>query len=129
MPRANDEVAELLQEYADLISISGGDAYKARAYEKAARSVGGYHGDVATLDEQGLGKIPNVGKSIAVKIREYLDTGTLAALEELRGQIPEGVRSLISIPTLGPKKALVLHQELEIGSVEELLDALHEGRL
>lgn len=129
MPRANDEVAELLQEYSDLISISGGDQTKARAYEKAARSVGGYHGDIERLDEKGLLAITNVGKSIAQKIREYLDTGTIAVLEELRGEIPEGVRSLISIPGLGPKRAMVLHQQLDIGSVEELLDALHEGRL
>jgi DNA polymerase (family X) len=129
MPRANDEVAEVLQEYSDLISISGGDPHKARAYEKAARSVGGYHGDVTTLDEKGLGRIPNVGKSIAVKIREYLDTKTMAALEELRAEIPDGVRALISIPTLGPKKALVLYEELQVASVEELLDALNEGRL
>jgi DNA polymerase (family 10) len=129
VPRANDEVAELLQEYSDLISISGGDKTKARAYEKAARSVGGYHGDIGSLDEKGLLAITNVGKSIAQKIREYLDTGTIEVLEELRGEIPEGVRSLISIPGLGPKRAMVLHQELEIGSVEELLDALHEGRL
>src|ERR671918_650951 len=87
MPRANEDIEALLQEYSDLISISGGDAYKARAYEKAARSVGGYHGDVATLDEEGLGKIPNVGKSIAVKIREYLETGAIDALHDgrLRG--------------------------------------------
>ena len=129
MPRANEEVAELLQEYSDLISISGGDKTKARAYEKAARSVGGYHGDIGSLDEKGLLAITNVGKSIAQKIREYLETGTIEVLEELRGEIPEGVRSLISIPGLGPKRAMVLHQELEIGSVEELLDALHEGRL
>jgi DNA polymerase (family 10) len=70
-----------------------------------------------------------VGTSIAKKIREYLDTGTIGALEDLRGEIPEGVRSLISIPGLGPKRAMLLHQELSIGSVEELLDALHEGRL
>jgi DNA polymerase (family 10) len=129
MPRANEEVAELLQEYADLISISGGDAFKARAYEKAARSVGGYHGDAAALDDKGLSAIPNVGKSIAVKIREYLDTGTIHALEELRAEIPDGVRALISIPTLGPKKALVLYEELHVASIEELLDALQEGRL
>jgi DNA polymerase (family X) len=129
MPRANDEVAEVLQEYADLISISGGDPHKARAYEKAARSVGGYHGDAATLDEKGLERIPNVGKSIAVKIREYLQTGAIAALEELRAEIPDGVRALISIPTLGPKKALVLYERLEVASVEELLDAIHEGKL
>jgi DNA polymerase (family 10) len=129
MPRANEEVAELLQEYADLISISRGDAFKARAYEKAARSVGGYHGDAATLDDRGLSEIPNVGKSIAVKIREYLDTGTIHALEELRAEIPDGVRALISIPTLGPKKALVLYEELHVASIEELLDGLQEGRL
>src|ERR671922_1264216 len=129
MPRANDEVSELLQEYSDLISISGGDAFKARAYEKAARSVGGYHGDVRSLDERALGKIPNVGASIAEKIREYLQTGSMAALERLRGQIPDGVRSLMAIPTLGPKKAMKLYEDLHVASPEELLDALHEQRL
>ena len=129
MPRANDEVAELLQEYSDLIAISGGDKTKARAYEKAARSVGGYHGDVEKLDERGLLAITNVGKSTAKKIREYLDTGTISVLEDLRAEIPEGVRSLTAIPGLGPKRAMLLYQELEIGSVQELLDAMESGRL
>jgi DNA polymerase (family X) len=129
MPRTNDEVAELLQEYSDLISISGGDAVKARAYEKAARSVGGYHGDVAAMDERGLNRIPNVGKSIAAKIQEYVDAGSIQALEDLRSEIPDGVRALISIPTLGPKKALKLYEVLRVASIEELLDALHQGRL
>ncbi|HEX5949010.1 MAG TPA: helix-hairpin-helix domain-containing protein, partial [Actinomycetota bacterium] len=129
MPRANDEVAELLQEYSDLVSISGGDAFKARAYEKAARSVAGYHGDVGTLEPKALDAIPNVGKSIAEKIREYLDTGSIESLERLRGQIPDGVRSLMAIPTLGPKKAMKLYEELHVASPEELLDALHDQRL
>jgi DNA polymerase (family X) len=42
MGRPNDEVAELFQEFADLLSITGEAAYKVRAYEKAARSIGGY---------------------------------------------------------------------------------------
>jgi DNA polymerase (family X) len=129
MPRANDEVAELLQEYSDLTSISGGDAFKARAYEKAARSVAGYHGDVHTLEPKAIDAIPNVGKSIAEKIREYLDTGSIEALERLRGQIPDGVRSLMAIPSLGPKKAMKLYEELHVASPEELLDALHQQRL
>ncbi len=129
MPRANDEVADLLQEYSDLIAISGGDPTRARSYEKAARSVGGYHGDIDTLDEKGLLAISNVGKSTAKKILEYLDTGSIPALEDLRAEIPEGVRSLIGIPGLGPKRAMLLYQQLEIGSVEELADALEGGRL
>src|SRR5687767_1184641 len=129
MPRANEAVEALLMEYADLISISGGDPFKARAYEKAARSIGGYHTEIATLDLKGIMAIPNVGKSIAEKVVEFLDSGSIPGVEELRAQIPAGVRELISIPTLGPKKALVLYRDLRIASVEELADAIHEGRL
>jgi len=129
MPRTNDAVEGLLQEYADLLSISGGDAFRVRTYEKAARSVGGYHTDIAGLDEKGILAIPNVGKSIAEKIQEYFRTGAINALEELRAQIPAGVRQMIAISTLGPKKAMLLYRDLNISSVEELADAIHEGRL
>jgi len=127
--RSNEEVAALLQEYSDLLAILGDDSFKARAYEKAARSVGGYHAEVSTLDAAGSRRIPNVGASVAEKIQEVLRTGTFQALEDLRADVPDGVRSLIGIPTLGPKKALKLYEELQIASVEELLDALHEHRL
>ena len=129
MARANDDVEALLQEYADLLSISGGDAFRVRTYEKAARSVGGHHADIATLDRKGLQGIPNVGKSIAEKIQEYFDKGSINALEELRAQVPAGVRQMISIPGLGPKKAMVLYRDLHLASVQELADAIHEGRL
>ncbi|KUO16559.1 DNA polymerase/3'-5' exonuclease PolX [Streptomyces dysideae] len=129
MARSNDEVAALFQEYADLISITGGDAYRARVYEKAARSIGGHHAEVSTLDTKGLQAIPNVGKSIAEKIIEYFQGGSVSAVEELRAKIPAGVRRLTAIPTLGPKKACVLYEELGISSVEELADAIHEERL
>ncbi|KWX01980.1 PHP domain protein [Carbonactinospora thermoautotrophica] len=129
MARPNEEVATLLQEYADLISITGGDAYKARAYEKAARAIGGYHEDVSTLDLKGLQRIPGVGKSIAEKVLEYFETGSVHAVEELRAKIPAGVRRLTEIPTLGPKRAMTLYEELGVASVEELVDAIHAGRL
>jgi DNA polymerase (family 10) len=129
MPRPNEQVEALLQEYADLMAISGGDAFRVRTYEKAARSVGGYHADVGTLDRDGLLKIPNVGHSTADKILEFLRSGRVEAIEKLRAEIPAGVRELISIPTLGPKKAMVLYRDLHIASVEELADAIQAGML
>ena len=129
MPRANDAVEAMLIEYADLQSILFDDPYKPRAYEKAARAVGGYPVD---LEGKGLGeivKIPSVGKSIGVKIQEFLETGTLAELEALREKIPAGVRELTRIPGLGPKKAMVLYQDLGIGSVEELEAAIADDRV
>ncbi|MER6051240.1 DNA polymerase/3'-5' exonuclease PolX [Streptomyces sp. NPDC001793] len=129
MVRANEEVEALLQEYADLIAISGGDAFKARAYEKAARAIGGHPADVSKLDAKGLREIPHVGASIAEKVVEYLRSGRVSVIEETRATIPAGVRELITIPTLGPKKALVLYEDLGITSVDQLLDAVHEERL
>jgi DNA polymerase (family X) len=129
MPRTNDLVEALLQEYADLMAISGGDAFRVRTYEKAARSVGGYHADLSTLDEKGLQQISNVGGSTAKKILEILETGTFHQLEELREEVPASVRQMISVPGLGPKKAMLLYKDLHISSVEELADAIHEGTL
>ncbi|MET9514614.1 DNA polymerase/3'-5' exonuclease PolX [Streptomyces sp. NPDC002994] len=129
MVRANDQVEALLQEYADLIAIRGGEAFKARAYEKAARAVGGYPEDVAELDTKGLREIPNVGKSVADKIMEYLRTGRMSVVEEARASVPAGVRELIMIPGLGPRKAMVLYEELTVASVDQLLDAIHKERL
>jgi DNA polymerase (family X) len=129
MARPNEEVEALLQEYADLISITGGDAFKARAYEKAARAIGGHHADVSRLDVKGLQQIPNVGKSVAEKIVEYFRVGKVPAIEEARAKIPAGVRELTAIPTLGPKKAMALFETLHISSIDELVDAIHAEKL
>jgi DNA polymerase (family 10) len=129
MARPNDEVEALLREYADLIAITGGDAFKARAYEKAARAIGGYPADVSRLAPEGLREIPGVGRSIADKVAEYLSTGHVPAIEETRAAIPAGVRELMSIPTLGPKKAMTLYEDLRIASVDQLLDAVRAGAL
>jgi DNA polymerase (family X) len=127
--RANEQVEEVLNEYRDLLAIVSTDTYKPRAYEKAARSIGGHHADIADFDVKELMDIPNVGKSLAEKVHEYLKTGTMSGLDELRAQVPAGVRQLMSIPGLGPKRAMTLYQERHIASLEELLDAIHGKQL
>ncbi|MCX4756369.1 DNA polymerase/3'-5' exonuclease PolX [Kitasatospora purpeofusca] len=129
MARLNDKVRELLQEYADLISITGGDAFRARAYEKAARAVGGHPADIDGLDVKGLQQIPGVGRSTAEKIAEYLSGGRIEALETLRAEIPTGVRAMMSVPGVGPKRALALYRDLGIASVDELAEAIRADRL
>jgi DNA polymerase (family X) len=129
MPQANEMVAALLQEYADLLQIAGGDQFRARNYEKAAKSVAGYSGDVALLDAATLRQIPGVGTSIAAKIIQFQQTGTIAALEDMRATVPDGVREMTRIPALGPKRALQLYRDLGISSVAELSAAIDQGRL
>jgi len=127
--RTNDEVAALLAEYADLLAITGGDGFRIRSYEKAARSIAGYPDDLAALDAGAAARIPNVGQAIAAKIGEYLRTGSIHQLEELRAKVPAGVRRLTEVPGLGPKRAMALYTERGIDSVDGLAAAIDAGRL
>jgi DNA polymerase (family X) len=129
VPRVNDEVAELLNEYAELHLMTGGDQFRARSYEKAARAIAGHADDVSQLSPDQLQQIPGVGKAIAGKVAEIGATRTFAALERLRADIPDGVLQLTRIPALGPKRALLLHRELGVSSPAELRDAIKAGRL
>ncbi len=125
----NEEIAARLREYAELTQITGGDVFRARNYEKAARSVRGWGDDIGQLDAKALRAIPGVGASIAAKIAEYRDTSSIKALDELRAQIPPGVLELTRVPGLGPKRALQLSRDLGVQSVDELAAAIKAGRL
>ena len=125
----NEEIAGLLREYAELTQITGGDVFRARNYEKAARSVRGWGDDVGQLDATALRAIPGVGASIAAKIAEYRQSGSIRALDELRAKIPPGVLELTRVPGLGPKRALQLNRDLGVESVDDLAAAIKAGRL
>jgi DNA polymerase (family 10) len=129
MAWANEEIAGLLREYAELTQITGGDVFRARNYEKAARSVRGWADDISQLDATGLRTIPGVGASIAAKIAEYRETGRIKALDELRAKIPPGVLELTRVPGLGPKRALQLNHDLGVQSVDDLAVAIKAGKL
>ncbi|HEU5419686.1 MAG TPA: DNA polymerase/3'-5' exonuclease PolX [Streptosporangiaceae bacterium] len=129
MAQANEAAAALLSEYAELLQMTGGDMFRVRVYEKAARAVAGHAADITGLGPAQLQKIPGVGKSIAEKVTEIGATGTFAALEDLRGRIPAGVLALTRIPALGPKRALALHEELGVSSPAELKGAIAAGQL
>jgi DNA polymerase (family 10) len=129
MANANDQVAALLDEYADLMVMTGGDPFRARVFTKAARAVAAYPQDVAELPSTALLRIPGVGKSIAAKVAEIAGTGTFAELEDLRADIPDGVRQLTRIPALGPRRALQLYRELAVSTPDQLREAIAGGRL
>src|SRR5215469_4272510 len=129
MPKANDTAAALLDEYADLMVMTGGDPFRARNYGKAARAIAAHSQEVSELSAPELLRIPGVGKSIAAKVAEIVATGTFAELEELRADIPDGVRQLTQIPALGPRRALQLYQELQVSTPEQLKEAITAGRL
>jgi histidinol phosphatase-like PHP family hydrolase len=129
MASTNIEVAALLREYAELLGLTGGDQFRVRSYEKAAKSVAGYPDDLGTLPERALTKVPGVGSSVAAKIVEYRRTGTIKAVDDLRATVPPGALVLAKVPGVGPKRALQIAGDLGVTSTDELAEAVRAGRL
>jgi DNA polymerase (family X) len=125
----NQEVARLLYEMAQILEVQG-VPFKPRAYQRAAQNLETLGEDVAVLvEEDRLGDVPGVGQAIEEKVREYLQTGKIRRLEELRKAIPPGVLALLQVPGIGPKTAVKLQKELKIRSVADLEKAAKAGRV
>lgn len=126
----NNEVADLLDRLGELVEANGEDRFKVAAYHRAATSIRNMDGDVeAFWQEKRLEEIQYVGKGIAKKIDEFLQTGRLQLLEKLRERIPPGVPLLLRVQGIGPRTAYHLSHDLGITSVDQLRAALESGRL
>lgn len=131
MSRTNDEVEHLLGELAALTKLDDGNpqSFRVRAYERARDAIRSQANDVAGMSVADLKAVDGIGESTARKIREYVDSGSIAKLEELRSRYPPELVELTRVPGLGPKTVLLLRDELGVTSVTGLRDALQGQRL
>src|SRR5207248_8779267 len=125
-----EEIARVLEQIAALLELKGENSFKVRAYINAARAIETFGGNVPNLeDEEAVAKIPGIGKSIALKIKEVAATGSLKYLEELSAEFPGGIMELFSISGLGAKKIKALYDQLRISSIDQLRQACEGGRV
>lgn len=129
MSRTNDEVARLLAELATLTELDEGspNAFRVRAYQNAERAVRSLSDDVGGMSESELAGVKGIGKSIAGRIRQYVDDGSIDKLDELRAKHPPEKLKLMKVPGLGAKSVQLLSDELGIRDVESLAAGLEDG--
>lgn len=126
---ANAKIASILYEIGEILTIKG-DRFRSRAYNMAAQRVTALTEDIEAIDERNeLEKIPGVGKSIALTIKEVLDTGESRILEDLKESLPKGVPEMIELDGIGPRIAMRLHQELGIVSLKTLEKAAKQQKI
>ncbi|MEO7092651.1 MAG: helix-hairpin-helix domain-containing protein, partial [Polyangiales bacterium] len=131
MADSKQDILDMLRELAELTILDEGDpqSFRVRAYQSAAQAIAAQANDLGTLDERELMKIEGVGKSTAAKIKELLENGKVAKLEELRAKHPASVVALMRIQGLGPKAVQRLRAELGVQSIADLKAALAEKKL
>jgi DNA polymerase (family 10) len=120
----NEEIASRFNRMASLMEVRGEDTFRIRSYRMAAEAIETWPTPMQKIAEQdglaGLLEIPGVGKALAGKIIELLDTGTFAAWEKLTAETPASVLDPLKLPGVGPKTAATLHQKFRITSLDEL---------
>src|SRR3954467_771558 len=120
----NEDIARRFNQMASLMEVRGEDPFRLRSYRMAAEAIETWPTPMAEIArEQGLAgllEIPGVGKALAGKIVELVETGTFDAWERLTAETPATVLDLLELPGVGPKTAATLHQKFKITSLDEL---------
>lgn len=126
----NHLVSETFTSIADILEIKGENPFRIRAYRRAALNIESLSEDIEDIaNRDGLKDIPGIGEDLAKKIKELVSTGSLEYLDKLKKEIPQGVLDLMSIPSVGPKKAKLLYDNLNIKSIDELEKAARKHKL
>ena len=131
MPIHNAEIAEIFNEYADLLEIEGANQYRVRAYRTAARNISNLSHSAAEMvnKNEDLSRLPGLGKDLASKVADIVNTGKLSQLEELKKKLPAELIDITGLAGLGPKRTGKLYQKLGITSIEELEEAAKKQKV
>jgi len=128
----NAEIAATLTAIADLLDITGANAFKVNAYRKASRAAEAETQDLEALavaDPSVLRKIEGIGESIAAKIVELITTHRIAELERLRSDIPAGLIELLTLQGVGPKTVHLFWTKAGVTDLASLKQAIDSGAL
>ena len=116
-----EKIVTILNQIALILEIKGENAFKIRAYKNGSEIIGNYGDDIIQITKDGkLGELKGIGKALASKIEEIVETGKLTYLDELKLEFPDTFFDLFEISNLGPKKIKKLYDNLQIDSIDKL---------
>ena len=116
-----ENIVTILNQIALILEIKGENAFKIRAYKNGSEIIENYGDDIIQVTKDGkLGELKGIGKALASKIEEIVETGKLTYLDELKLEFPDTFFDLFEISNQGPKKIKKLYDNLQIDSIDKL---------
>jgi DNA polymerase (family 10) len=126
----NRAIADRLESFATLLELAGASPYSARAYRRAAELIRGTQAPVADLVRAGRAReLRGIGRGIEGRLRELVETGEIAELEELEREVSPDLVGLGRYLGIGPQRAVQIARTLGIRTAPELREAAAAGRL
>jgi DNA polymerase (family 10) len=125
----NLAIARILAEIADLLEIKGENPFKIRAYRNAAEAIGHETQSLAALTDAERRALPGIGKDLAAKIGELVETGSIAYHQELIREFPPTILDLLHLQGIGPKTVALLYAQLGVRTLDDLEAAARTGKI
>lgn len=125
----NLAVARVLGEIGDLLEIKAENPFKIRAYRNAADTIAHLGTPVAEMSDEDRRGIPGIGKDLAGKIAELIDTGSVRYHQELLQEFPPTILDLLHLQGVGPKTVALLYHGLGVRTLADLEAAARDGRI
>ncbi|MBK8653840.1 MAG: DNA polymerase/3'-5' exonuclease PolX [Haliscomenobacter sp.] len=125
----NKPIAKAFQFLGELMELHEENPFKVRSYQNAYMTLRKWEQPLGEMPLEEIEAIKGVGKAIAGKIKELLDSGQMQTLEKYKAQTPEGVQEMLQIKGFGPKKVRTVWKDLGVETIGELLYAINENRL
>jgi DNA polymerase (family 10) len=126
----NAHIAEQLEAFASLLELSGASFYTSRAYRRAAETIRETKAPIAELVASGrVRELRGIGSGIAARLRELVETGRIAELDELEREVHPELVGLGRFLGVTPKRMVEIGRALDVASAEEFRAAAREGRL
>lgn len=125
----NEALTARLDEIASLMELLGEDSFRASAHARAARVIADLPDDIGAYSREQVLALPGIGAKIADKVMEFIASGSIAELDDLRARVPPGLPALLRIPGLGPKTVRVLWQQGGVTDADSLQRAIDDGSL
>lgn len=126
----NKQVGAVFNRLADLMEIKGDNAFRIRAFRRAAQAIENLTEPLALmLEEKTLKAVPGIGAGAVSRAAQIVERGTCDDLLEIEAELPAGLFEMLRVGGLGPKKVKLFYDELGITSVDELEAAARAGHL
>lgn len=125
----NKAIARTLRLLSQLMELHNENPFKIKSIANAAFKVDKLPFAIKSKNLEEIAQVDGLGKSISAKVWELLQTGTMAELQDILKETPEGIVEMLGIKGIGPKKILIIWKDLDIENIGELYYACNENRL
>ncbi|MEA2067409.1 MAG: DNA polymerase IV (family X)-like protein [Thermotogota bacterium] len=113
---------------ARLMEVSRDNPFKIRTYRFASHVIANKKSDLTENDIKDLSNIKGIGSAVVEKSLEYLETGSIKKIEEIKEGIPSTILKIVTETNIPSSIIAAMWKDYMIDTCDEIIEFLTERR-